>query len=212
MCYDIKSSLTAWVVANGLALYLFTRNKNYDRWNAGFIAVFSTVQLLEAGIWWTGPVEKDSPTPSVSNELLTKMILLILMLQPLTQSYLGAVATQESFLYVLSFIYLGILLWVLVFRLGTARPGQFYTTQGKRGHLVWVDKQESSFIGGWGIGTLYLAGLFVPLLFAKEKRGLPLILVGGGTAAFSLFLGVGEEFSSLWCYYAVLYALAAVFV
>jgi len=220
MCYSTESSLSAWVIANAIALYLFYRNRRYDRWNAGFIAVFTTIQLLEAGIWLTME-DSVSPVDNPSNELLTKMILLVLLMQPLSQAYLGAKATNASLLYYLSFIYLGVFLWALFFRVGTANPGEFYSSKGPQGHLVWHDSKSEansgSFLGGdgnfsWLVGALYLSGLFIPLLFAKDYQGLPLLAIGGGTAVYSLFIAKSGEFASLWCYYAVLYAIVAVFV
>ena len=213
MCYDLESSLTGWVIAVSISLYLFYRNKNYDRWNALFITVFSTVQLLEAGIWWTYSEGEKNP----SNQLLTKLILLTLLAQPLVQTYMGAVYTKSETLQFLSYIYIGVFLWGL-FRVSRSSPGQFYTSQNKKGHLVWNDsKSENEFLGGSNpiiskiVPVLYLGGLFIPLLFAKDFRGIPLLITGVMTALYSLSLKE-NAFSSLWCYYSVIYAVVAIFV
>lgn len=214
MCYSLEASLSAWLIANSLAIYLFYRNRNYDRWNAGFVCVFSTIQLLEAGLWWTYGTSKGS------NSLLTKMILLCLMLQPLAQSYLGYRYTSSEFLKYLSFVYLGVMLWSL-YRIGSSSSKDFYSKTNSQSHLVWHDAGAESkggnFVGGvspmrWIVPTLYLFGLFVPLFFAKHNRGIPLLFVGGATALYSIFLAKGEEWGSLWCFYAVIYAIIAVFV
>lgn len=212
MCYSFEASLSAWILANSISIYLFYRNNNYDRWNAGFITAFSTIQLLEAGLWWNYNGQ--------TNELLTKIILLILMLQPLVQTYLGYKYTQAEFLKYLSFVYVGIMLWSL-YRIGSSSSGEFYSASNSQNHLVWHDtkaeREHGNFVGGippmnWIVPMLYLVGLFVPLLFTKEYRGLPLVMVGGATALYSIFLAKGQEWGSLWCFYAIIYAIVAIFV
>lgn len=201
MCYNTQSSLIAWVLANSIALFLFYRNRNYDRWNAGFIATFSMIQLLEGGIWATKNKE--------INTLLTQLILIVLLMQPLIQSYLGWKYTQKNTLYFLTMIYLVILMYG-IFRI-YSKGSEFYTKPGDGGHLIW-HADKGSFMGSWLIGGLYLLGLFVPLLFAKNGKGIPLLVIGILTALYSLMIAKKGEFSSLWCNYAVIYAVVAVIV
>lgn len=218
MCYSVESSLSAWAIANTISIYLYQRNRRYDRWNAGFISTFTTIQLLEAGLWKS--MDKESKE---MNDLLTRLVLLVLLLQPLSQTYLGAKYTGSETLYCLSFIFLGVFIWGLI-RVGKSKPGQFSTKKGPGGHLVWTDSGSSgiskssgtSFLGGDTgliIPGLYFTGLFVPLLFAKDYRGVPLLATGIITALYSMYYaGGGEEFSSLWCFYAVIYAAVAVYI
>jgi len=135
---------------------------------------------------------------------------------------MGAVYTKSDALYFMTFIYMGVMLWGL-YRVGSSRPGEFYSSPNQKGHLVWHDsKAESeggSFLGGGNttmnkiVPILYLAGLFIPLLFAKEYRGIPLLVTGGATALYSIFLAKNEgAFGSLWCYYSVIYAFVALLV
>lgn len=208
MCYDIQSSLSAWLISNCSAIYLYKRNRHYDRWNSYFIISFSTIQLLEAGIWWT---QKEG-LPSVANELLTKSVLLVLLSQPFVQSYFGAKETQSELLKYMTIIYASMILWGL-YRLAKAPKGSFYTAPNSKGHLVWHDSSKKSFLGGnmeYIVPILYLGGLFIPLLFQENHRGLPLLVVGGASLFYSMFIGDRESFSSLWCYYAVAYSIAAV--
>lgn len=208
MCYDIQSSLSAWLISNSAAIYLYKRNRKYDRWNSCFIATFSTIQLLEAGLWWT----KSQGLPSVSNELLTKSILIVLLLQPFVQTYFGAKESKSELLKFMTFIYGGMILWGL-YRLAKSPKGSFYTAPNSKGHLVWHDTSKKAFLGGntgYLVPMLYLGGLFIPLLFQPSDRGLPLLIVGGASLFYSMFIGDRESFSSLWCFYAVAYSIAAV--
>lgn len=209
MCYDIESSLSAWFISNIIAIYLYNRNKNYDHMNASFIVTFSTVQLLEAGIWWVKP----EGLPSYTNEILTKSILLVLLMQPLIQSYFGYKSTNNNILKYMTFIYVALLLWGF-YRLGKSNRNDFYTKTNSQNHLVWYDKQSLSFLGGndyYVVPLLYLGGLFIPLLFQKDNRGLPLITVGVGSFIFSSIVGDNESFSSLWCFYSVIYSVVAIY-
>lgn len=211
MCFDTQSSLTAWIIANSISIYLWCRNKNYDRWNAGFITTFTTIQLLEAGLWSSG---KDSDV----NSILTSLIAVMLMAQPLVQVYLGYTYTKEIILYYMSFIYLALFLYAIFKVLRTSSAGgasnasHYHSVVGPNGHWIWKNGSSDSVINGWVIGLLYLIGLFVPLLFMKDYRGLPLLFVGIVTAIYSLVISGKGEFGSMWCITAVLYSVVAIFV
>lgn len=215
MCFDVQSSLLAWSFMYSISIYLYFRDRNYDRWNAGFIMTLATIQLLEAGLWTS--INRDKRG---FNDILTKLVLLTLMSQPLVQSYLGykyvsaekrASEISSSILAMMSWVFLGLLIWAL-FRVGSAKSGQFFTSVGPNGHLVWSDSQSSSFIGGTWVAILYLAGLFIPLLFMKEWKGISLIAIGIVTAVISILASSKGEFSSYWCYTTVIYSLIALFI
>jgi|688.fasta_scaffold17193_7 hypothetical protein len=208
MCYDIESSISAWIISNSIAIYLYYRNRRYDRWSCFFIITFSTIQLLEAGLWWS----QKQGLPSNTNEILTKLVLLVLLSQPFVQSYFGYRYTKVNLLKYMCVVYFAIILWG-IYRVVTASKGSFYTSPNSQGHLVWHDSSKKNFLGGnlpqYLIPSLYLGGLFIPLIFQKDNRGLPLIAVGVGSIAFSTIMGDSESFSSLWCFYAVIYSFVA---
>ena len=212
MCFSIESSLSAWATANVISVYLYCRNKNYDRWNAGFISTFTTIQLLEGGVWYSLENKKKS-----LNDLLTRLILIALLLQPLVQTYLGYTHTKSAFLGILSYIFIGMLVWGLL-RVCKSPKGSFSSSVGPKGHLVWNSTESSNFIGGKNevlskiIPIFYFIGISLPLFFMKNHKGLPLLIVGIGTAAYSLLYASGKEFSSMWCFTAVLYAFTSLLV
>ena len=205
MCFDTQSSLLAWSLALSIAFYLFNRNQNYDRWNAAFIICFTLIQLLEGGIWET------LGESAVVNDLLTRLILIVLVAQPLIQSYFGYKYTQDSTLLGFTAVYL-IIMVISLFRVGTSKPGQFSSAPGPSGHLIWSDSKSKNFIGCGMIAMLYLAGLMVPLMFMKDYKWVPLVLIGVGTALYSLWIAGKDEFSSYWCFVSVLYAVTCLFV
>lgn len=207
MCYDVETSLLAWTLSYTIAWYLFERNRNYDRWIAGFVLCFTTVQLLEAGLWYTLKT-RDSDL----NNLLTRLLLIILLLQPLVQTYLGYKYTSSGFLGILSYVFLGVLVWGL-FKIW--RSSKFSSDVGPNGHLVWSQTESNSkqgLINNKLIGALYLFGLFFPLLFMKNYKWIPLVTVGILTALYSLSTTDSGEFSSYWCFTSVIYAVVALFL
>ena len=202
----------AWGISTSAAWYLYNRNKSYDRWNASFITCFSTIQLLEAGIWKTDPNGK----PTKTNEVLTKLILLGLSAQPLVQTYVGYRYTYQPVLWYLSWVLVGLVVYSL-WRILKAGPGDFYSSVGEGGHLVWhtngvkgKESETGGIFGGKGLGGLYMLGLFLPLMFMKNGAGLPLLAVGAITAIYSLFVAKKGEFGSFWCYTAVMYSIMAI--
>lgn len=199
MCYDATSSLLAWGFANAIAFYLWKRNRKFDRWNASFIVTFTIIQLLEAGIWSTSNKE--------TNQIFTALIVPALLLQPLIQSGMGWKYTHKKFLLLLTYLYFGLLIWGTVRSI--TRKDEFHSYKGSHGHLVWDLKNEGHVLAPFT--WLYLLGLFIPLLF-MGNAGIPLIAIGAITFAYSWLQTKGKEFSSLWCFTAVLYAIVALFV
>ncbi len=199
MCFDTPSSLLAWAFANAIAWYLWQRNRNYDRWDAAFIFTFTLIQLLEAGLWSTRSED--------ANRLLTSLIVVALLAQPLVQSYMGWTYTRQGVLQVMTYVYIILLLWGIYKVL--SRSEKFKTRVGPNGHLIWESKGEYHVLQPFM--WLYLLGLFVPLLY-MGRRGLPLIAVMIATFVYSWIKTRGQEFGSLWCFTAVAYALVALFV
>ena len=220
MCFSAGASFSAYGVSLLIAFFLYQRNQNYDRWNAAFLATFTLIQLLEGGLWSNGfgSEAEENPKNGEVNGILTKLVLVALLIQPLVQSYAGWKTTGEPTLAATSLIFFVIVLFG-VWRVLTANPGQFSTKVGEKGHLVWEDsKNPNSFIGGWVIGVAYLVGLFLPLYFMSGSTseryppGLWLFAVGIITALYALFKAGPNEFSSMWCITSVIYGAVAIFV
>mgnify|MGYP001562523716 CR=1 FL=1 len=195
MCFDTKSSLIAFVLAWGIAMILYIRNRKYDRWNGLFLATFSLIQLLEGAIW--EKIEQNQST-----EFLTKLVLLALLYQPLMQCFGAFKSTHKKISLYCCYIFIALLIYG-IWRVINSKD--FLTTVGPNGHLIWQDKSSKNFLGPFGI--LYLLGIFVPLFWQDDWAGIPLILVGIFTALYSWMKTRGSEFSSYWCFTSVIYGL-----
>lgn len=196
MCFSLESSLSAWALSIAFVVLLWTRDRLYDRWNASFLLCFSTIQLVEAGLWY-------NMGSSPSNGTLTKTILPLLLLQPLVQNYAGWKATGSPILKNTTLLYLVLFLSGLSYISGKDTK----TVIGEKGHLVWETNEEEGLMPSW-MAPLYLFGLFFPLLWQKEK-GVPLLATGVATALYSWFQTKGREFSSYWCFTSVIYGVVA---
>lgn len=215
MCISKEVSIVAWVTAFLISIFLWKRNKNYDRWNAAFILTFSAIQLLEAGLWLS--IEKENLK---MNTTLTKIVLIALWMQPFVQSYSGFLNTGKIPLLLLSIVFAIIIVWALS-RIFINPTSKFFSSVGEDGHLVWNSSENRKLYsggeflsGGCGLlNILYLIGLFIPLLFMVPlSTGLFLMAIGIGTYTWAQTQTTTDEFGSMWCLVAVIYALAAVLV
>lgn len=203
MCFDAQSSYIAWGISASSAWYLYKRNRGYDRWNASFIACFSSIQLFEMILWSNDPRKSSS-----LNKLMTKIIAMALMAQPIIQSFGAYSYTRESFWWFLGWLLVAAFI-ALFFRVFFAPADRYRTVIGEKGHLIWEDTQNPSKGVISPYGPLYLAGIFLPLI-AMGIKGLPLIAVGMLSAFYSFMVAGPGEFGSYWCYTAVAYSVAAI--
>jgi hypothetical protein len=141
-------------------------------------------------------------------------------MQPLLQNYLGykiikkesSSETKSNILSLMSFAFLGMLIWGFI-RIWKSKPGQFSTSVGERGHLIWSDQSRpNQTLLGSVPAIAYLAGISLPLLFMKDRKGYMLLAIGVITAIYSLTMAGKQEFGSYWCFSAVAYSIAALFV
>lgn len=202
MCYSTESSLAAWTISVVIGCYLWYRNRRYDRWNASFIWTFSAVQLWEAGIWSTD----NKNTQGV----YLKLIALTLLAQPLVQTFCAwrSTGSKHQLLRIMTWVYLAIWLYTL-YRTFTE---QFSVNVGPNGHLVWNASDGEMISGNVPIlALLYLVGLFLGLAYGLPNT-LLLIIIGVATLAWSVSRVTTGEIGSYWCYTAVAYSIAAMFV
>lgn len=211
MCYSAPQSLFAFCLILGIALCLWNRNLKYDRVLSPFLFVVSMVQLVEFGVH----------TQKVSSQLAGQLLFLILWMQPVVFCFACYLfLDKERSPYAAAALVLGIFYSVvLVHSFREATTECFSVKKGPSGHLEW---SQGPGQGGQGIfgdsvmeGSTYLAGIFLPLLllefdFGWLNLGLHTILLTGGTTfVFIREKFPGLQFSSLWCYSAILVALSA---
>src|SRR3989304_8610690 len=103
MCYSYQSSLSGWLIAFVLSIYMLANGNIYNKWVPIMILTITQIQIMEAIIWAT-----DS---YVINSNATKLISYLLLLQPLVNSYMGYKYTDNKLLLLLFVLVLIVFLY-----------------------------------------------------------------------------------------------------
>lgn len=202
MCFSPEVSLIAWIFGAVGGYLLYKRGEKYDKWNAYFIWTFTFIQFLEFLLWLV--VGKSDVFSRRINSIITFIVLVALLLQPLIQVWQYSIYNPNTINKILTYVFLFGAVAIPIVAL--MNKTQFITTVGEKGHLVWNGVLES--MGNYTY--LYLLGLLIPLLFMGTK-GFVLFMIGVATFIYSYITTKGKEFSSMWCFTALFYVLAALF-
>lgn len=229
MCQSANTSIVAWLVAVVIAMLMLTTGKKNAKWNAFFILTFIAIQLLEFFVWRgrKGARLSTSATEATlagcgseknqgSGDGLVRLILIGLWLQPLVQTYMGYKygSGYKPQLLIITIVYFVMFLWSITEALDT--DAEFKATpvtclEKSTGHLTWHrSNSPTGFVGPGPAAHLYLLGLFLGLFFMTPTLfGIILTVVGGVMVGLTAkFTGRGE-FASMWCLYAIFYAIVA---
>lgn len=109
MCWSFEVSLLSGLFSYTIALYLWMRNFENDRWHSIILFVFSTIQFWEAGIWWYENNNKSN-TPYIFIAMAF-LIPLTLALEPVASLY-GAKYMGKKIDYYDIVIYSGVFLYL----------------------------------------------------------------------------------------------------
>jgi hypothetical protein len=236
MCQSAQTSLVAFVVAALIALLVITKGKKNGIWNGCFILAFILIQLLEFFVWWNRrkedltdsaeeakKLQSDDPRNKPSGEVLTRLLLIALWLQPLVQTFMAYKYGQPRFksqLLVLTMAYFVMFIWSIVRATDPKRSFSTHpvTENCGEGHLVWKTRGQNeteqealgTFVGSSPAALIYGFGLVFGLLFMRPtKFGIMLAVLGGIMMVYVAKNYRSGESSSMWCLYAIFYAFLA---
>ena len=183
MCWSYEVSLFTGLFSYVVAGLLYRRDKNYDKWLAMFIFVFSTIQWLEAILW------KNTGINNINYYITKYAIPFVLSIEGITALY-GASLYKPvpTELFVIYFVYT-----VLIFYLCM---NNFNYTKISTNNLQWTQQQNIL------IGAIY--AVFLALPFVLYMDGITkYIIVGGiiGTLLYSIIL-YQHAWHSNWCFFA----------
>lgn len=203
MCIDQRTSLNSFIFSICISIFLIFRNKQYDVGNAAFIISFTTIQLLEYYIWKS--IDNNNKS---DNEYYTRLVPLVLFIQPIIQTYFTWKITYNNLLFNLLIVY------ILIFLITLVKINDFeYNSQvGKNKHLIWykIDKktkEKTLVIQYYFFGYIYLLGLCIGLYFTQQYT---LLLYGILSFMYIWKHYPNDEFSSMWCFVAIFYSILAV--
>ena len=198
MCIDQQTSLNSFLLSIFASIFLIFRNNTFDIGNAVFIISFTTIQLLEYFIW------KNINIPE-NNEYYTRLIPLVLFIQPIVQTYFAYKFTLNNTLYNLLIVYIIMFVYIFV----TINNFNYQSTIGPNKHLIWykidkITKEQSTVIKRHVLGYIYLIGMGIGLWYTGNY----LLLSYGILSFMYIFINYPEdEFSSMWCFVAIVYSL-----
>ena len=210
MCYSTESSWISFFISIVISIIIWKRNKNYDRWNSLFIVSFALIQLWEGFLWYFSKGQNNELNKNLKYEnILLILILLTLNIQPIIQTWGAKYFTKSNSKMLRIFLIIYILIFIYsLYRIYTEN---FSLKIGPNGHLEWYTNNNQHILTGnyKFLGILYIFGLFFGLYFGIPNT-IPLIIVGFITFLWSLFkLRKSNEFSSYWCYSAIIYSFIA---
>jgi len=224
MCYNSETSLISYIVSTSTALYVINGGTDIKKILGGILLIFCTIQLLEFLIWTqrkrnnlsynSRQAVQSGADNRMSSDVITRLILVALWLQPLGLTYLTyRYGNSNKLLAIALLVYLTLFTYSLSRAMNPqivfgSRPFVGVSENGLsgQGHLEWISS-DGEFIGPYGFGALYIVGLFFGLLFTKPASiGFKAILFNVFPMLYSYFYHTREEFSSMWCIYALLFA------
>lgn len=187
MCYDTQSSVLGFLAAAVASGILLLRRQPQDTWLAAFSLTFACIQLIEAGIW-------HNMADSKERKAWSSLLPTALFMQPLVQCLGCSAVTGSSLALTLTVLTCANFLY----------KGSVDSRKGPNNHLIWLFTPD---IPQWS-WALYLAGLFVPLVFVQPPQfAATLVLFGVASAVSSM--KSAPEFSSLWCHRALVFPVLA---
>ena len=195
MCKSFEVSVLTGIYSYAIAYYLYRRNLKYDRAISIVLFVFSTIQWLEAILWY-------DLSNLMINRFATTLIPIVLGLEFLASLYAASmyfdISKLEIIIYIISFILLNFM-W---YKSSTGVS----TVDLNTGSLLW---------GGIGIGMvarcLFLILILYPL-FRFVPTSLAIILFISLTIIFFFYaFRYGDTFGSNWCWIANLVALTQLY-
>jgi len=221
MCWSFRVSLVAGILAYSSVVFLWNRNGPRDRWNAIFLAVFSTMQWVDAGIWFLHDFRDESFGYPCSNlaKTLTVIGIMTILLEPVA-SLLGSMYARRKWWTRWEFMCYVVFNLVLAFLNGYVLSPSACETKGPcpfkspQGHLLYVHGvdpnngpqcwREFGFFGApsheiplW-LRVCFLIGMVYPYVTYMAPIGAGLVQCMILTMAW--FVGYfSDSHASMWC-------------
>ena len=189
MCWSYEVSVMTGAFSYLIALYLWLRNLNNDRWLSIVIFVFSTIQWCDAILW------KNLDNDSI-NKMVTHVIPFIFALEPLSvllgAKYVGYNVTNvEILIYI---IYAGI-----IYKLNPVNK-------------TVLSEQNSLFYGPNSklpSALVFLVSVLYPIIKYYPVDNSRLVFISVLVAGWCYSYFNTDSFSSNWCLYSNLLSAAA---
>jgi len=191
MCFSFEVSIITGLVSYVIAYYLWKRNLKYDRWFSIIIFTYSTMQWLDAMLWYD---KKHNSTASNLNKFISTYLIPFVIGAIFLSIIVGAKYKKYKIGKVEFSVYIACAIGIfLVLSNGFGLYGTNTTTINKKCHLDWGIKRKWSVLSF----LFWIVLMILPLRFIETKAKvvvaiaviIPLLLVY--TTKYSI--------GSLWC-------------
>jgi hypothetical protein len=175
-----------------IAWYIWQRNLKYDRWLSLVIFTFSTIQWLEALLWY------NLDNVQVNAFITSYLIPIVLALEPLAVLYGATFITNVDPIL--------IILYILVIGIQLSRIGwqQTVTTVDCHNSLLWW--KNPSIIYGVGFAFMLILPAFLYISDSKIKWIFISIVI---LALIMGYISDNDSWTSNWCLYANAFSIYA---
>jgi len=188
MCWSLEVSVIVGTLSYVIAAYLWTRNYLNDRWHSIFIFTVSTIQFLEAIIWYMNKNGVD--TSNVTKIVIMFLIPLVLSLEPISALF-GANISGIKIDNYDKYFYIGVSILLLISMINsTSYPNIF-----KNGSIVHQKNKTNN---------IYYILFYVLLVypFIKYNINNPFYILISIVAGIALALSINKSSpGSIWCLY-----------
>lgn len=171
MCWSPGVSAATSMLVAVVVGVLYQRNRQNDRWNAIFLGVFGSMQVVDYMLWY----EDDINACSETNQVITRIGACVILLEPLA-SLVGMalfIQRQRRVVAMECCFYGSLAIVTLMFY---TRGERLCTSLSRGGHLVYFS--HPTYGGSWCDGgteipmflrVLYLVGMAYPYVYMKPQ-------------------------------------------
>ena len=201
MCINKEVSITTFIVSLFVGIYLFFRNKKYDKWLAVFLLSFSSMQLIEYFLWI---LQENNLFKSNYDYFLVKFVIPLVLILELLSAYLGKLWYQNNYKFnILNLLKkefkTSIFPYILIIYIAIFIYHQYIakfvgSSVSKQGHLNWGSTYQHKKFWTYFNGLLFAFLLAYP--FFGEINIVAIYLFA--TVLIALFYS--DNFASYWCF------------
>lgn len=190
MCRSFTTSVLTGLLSYSIAYLLWIRNSTSDRSIALITVVFSTIQWLEAIIWYTFTIN-DKRVAILINRIASLMIPIVLSMELMTSYYVSNYYGESyiKWLYIIVSLLL-VIMWYLTIGINHT------TIDNVTGSLLWGGNTNGITFSN---RLLFLFFLIFPLIPQINIPAFSIMIIGV-TLTFIYSLMYNETFGSNWCW------------
>lgn len=198
MCWSLEVSVIVGTISYTIAAYLWIRNYVNDRWHATLLFTVSTIQFLEAIIWYMNQNGVD--TSNTTKIIIVFLIPLVLSLEPVAALF-GANMSGVKINTFDKIFYTGVSILLFLLMVSTTS----YPNVFKNGSIMYQKNTSSN---------IYYILFYILLVypFIKYNMNNPFYILISIVVAIALIMSINKSSpGSIWCLYGNVISLLALF-